>query len=502
MTNERKNASSFHGSFSLPGDRTVFGELLLKGADTILTLKDAGQIDLGIDRRHIQGISVDNDHITCVDCIHTSDRHRTQAGGTTFYAAMLPHFVVVGRAHLDPDSASVTSISFKTTDLNTLFHDREAFGYVPNAISMMDMVLAEKRKTRSIEVGESPQIHYYTGKATALSVESAIGRLSVGFEVNTRIGGIDGIRVKSRRRFQIKPAEPIGFSEAIDQVGMLRRFLSLAAGRPQKITSMRIVTTCDATQMSPLRVYWTHAPKGSRGNVHEPQSFDLPIDPIDRSDEFMSVLKNWIARDNQMRISRAQLLMGMRKGNWYDTDRLVAAANMFDLLPPDACPRDVPLPSEMADFKKEAMSKLKAKAFPRSDARSRALGDMGRWGKASLTDKVLHRWAMASKDTPSLFEGMNYVLKLAVKSRNYFVHGPGDGFAYDQAAPFLSFFTDALEFVFAFSDFVEAGWNASHWAARNYSNGHMFTRFRWMYPQVVPRLKASMEADVADQRRG
>jgi hypothetical protein len=496
MANNKTRGSSFHGSFSLPNGRTVFGELLLKGADTILTLKDAVAIDLGIDRRHLSGTSVDWDHITCVDCVHSSERHRKHAGGTTFYNDLLPHFVVVGRVHLDPDARSITSIAFKTTDLNTLFHDRAAFGHVPNATSMMDMVLADKRKTRPIEVGENPQIHYYTGKGTALSVESAIGRLSVGFELITRSGGMDGIRVKGQRRFQIKPAEPISFSEAINRIGILRRFLSLAAGRPQKITAVRILTTCDATQMSPLRLHWTHAPKGPRANVHEPQSFDLPLDPIDRSDEFVSVLKNWISNDNQMRTSRAQLLMGMRKGNWYDTDRLVAAANMFDLLPSDASPRDVPLPSEMAEFKKEAMSKLKAREFPRSDARSRALGDMGRWGKASLTDKVLHRWKMASKDTPHLFEEMDYVLKLAVKSRNHFVHGPSDGFAYDQAAPFLSFFTDALEFVFAFSDFVEAGWDASHWERRNYSNGHMFSRFRWMYPQVIPRLKAAMETDV------
>ena len=494
MIKARKEASSFHGSFTLPDGKSVFGELLLKGAATSLTLKNASTIGADFERRHLHGVSVDNDHITCVDCIHSDDGHRMRGGITTFYKEVFPHYVVVGREHLDPDAATITSISFTTTDLNTLFYDREVFGYISDPRSIMDTVLAEKRKTRSIEVGELPQVHYYTGKDTALDVDSAIGNLVVGLDLKTRIGGMTGIRVKSDRRFKIKPIQPICFEEAVARIGVIRRFLSLAAGRPQKITDIWIRTTSESTQASPLRMHWTYAPKGPHGDVRAPQSFDLPFNPIGRSDEFVSVLQNWIANDDRMLVPRARLLMGMQKGNRYDPDRLVAAANMFDLLPPDACPKDVPLPQEMADFKKEARAKLKAKEFPKTDAQRRALGDMGRWGKASLTDKVLHRWAMASKEVPNLFENMDYVLKLAVKCRNHFVHGPNSGFDYDRAEPFSSLFTDALEFVFAFADLVASGWNPVDWAKRNHSDTHMFARFRWMYLQIAPQLKAAMEA--------
>lgn len=495
MDKAQKETSSFHGTFALPDGRSVFGEVRLRGSSTVLTLKNSSKIDLDFEQRHLHGVSVDNDHLTCVDCIHAAEGHRTHGGVTTFYKEVFPHYVVVGGVHLNPDAAEITSISFTTTDLNTLFYDREIFGDIPDPRSIMDVVLAEKRKTRSIELGEWPSVHYYTGKSTALDADTVIGNLFVGLALHSRIGGTTGIRLKSNRRFIIKPSQPIRFSEAIARLSIVRRFLSLAAGRPQKVGDISILTTTEITQISPLRVHWTHAPKGPKGNQDVPRALDLPCNPAERPDEFVRVLQNWIARDDRMLVPRVQLLTGMRKGNRYDTDRLVAAANMFDLLPSDACPKDAPLPREMVEFKNEAKAKLKAKEFPRSDAQRRALGDMGRWGKASLTDKVLHRWTMASKDVPRLFEDMDYVLKLAVKSRNHFVHGPNKGFAYDRAQPFLALFTDALEFVFAFADLVEAGWNPVDWEKRHYSDGHMFSRFRWMYPQIIPRLKAAMEAE-------
>ncbi|WP_158755350.1 HEPN domain-containing protein [Dyella sp. S184] len=494
MAKTNRKQSSHHGSFSLPDGRTVFGEVLIEGQDTTLTLKDASKIGLGYGRQHIHGMSVDGHHITCVDCLHLGEGSTSQGRLTSHYTKLFPHLVVVGAVHLDPDAATVTSVSFTTSDLKTLFHDHDAFGLVVNAAAIMDVVLAENRKHRPIEVGEGPEVHYYTGKDPALDMDSAIGNLVVSYERRTRVGGVDGIQVKSDRRFQIKPSEPISLSDALDRIGVVRRFLSLAAGRPQKIIDVRIRTTSDTTQFSPLQVHWTYGPKGPRGDLHAPDSFDRPFDPIAHPDEFVEVFRNWIGRDDKMRIPRTRLLTCLRKTNRYDPDRLVAAANVFDLLPSEACPSVTPLPAEMVKFKDDALKLLKDRGFPKSPERDRALGDIGRLGKPSLTSKVLHRWTTASKDIPNMFPDIDYVLKQAVKCRNHFVHGPSDSFEYERAEPFIFLFTDALEFVFVFADLVEAGWNPTQWRGRHYSDGHMFSRFRMMYPENAARFKAAMEA--------
>ncbi|RDS82595.1 hypothetical protein [Dyella psychrodurans] len=66
MIKARKEASSFHGSFTLPDGKSMFGELILNGPATTLTLKNASTIGSDFERRNLHGVSVDNDHITYI----------------------------------------------------------------------------------------------------------------------------------------------------------------------------------------------------------------------------------------------------------------------------------------------------------------------------------------------------------------------------------------------------------------------------------------------------
>lgn len=490
MATTSKTKSSFHGQFFVSDQRQVFGELLVAGRKSMLTLRDGQEINVHGPQRHIRGSSVDGHQITCVACSNSGQGGTYLGKAHYHYTELFPHFVVVGVEHLNPDATVIESLSFALSDLNMLFHDQTAFGRVSNAAAIMDVVLADNRKRQVIEVGDDPQIHYYTGKSTALDLDTVIGNLAVRYERTTRIGGSEGDEVKSPRRLVIKPHQPISFFDAVDRVVMLRRFFSLAAGRPQQIHAIRITTTSDRTQLTPLRVHWSFLPKGARGDHHKPGRMDRPFDPLERPDEFATTLKNWIDVDDKMKIARARHLSCVEKRDAYGVDRLVAAANLFDLLPRNTWPPITALPDDLADFK-AAAEKTLAAMKPGQD-RDSIFGTIKRMGSPSLPKKVLHRWAMASKDIPDVFPGMDYVLKQAVKCRNHFVHGPSDSFKLERAEPFVFFLTDALEFVFAFADLVEAGWNARAWAERHYSNGHTFSRFRWGYDQMLEDFKASM----------
>ena len=440
---------------------------------------------------HVRGTSVDGHQITCIDCIHSGEGSSSQGNAYYHYTELFPHFVVVGAEHLDPDASTVEELSFSLSDLNELFYDPDAFGLIGNASPIMDAVLEEKRKRRPIDVGDCPEVHYYTGKSTALDVDTAIGNLIVRYERSTRFGGTDGIQIKNNRRIWIKPHQPASFFDAIDRIVVLRRFFSMAAGRPQKIRSIRITTISDRTKLKPLRVNWSFAPKGPRGDHHKPDRINRPFDPIGQPDEFTTSLKNWIDRDGKMKHARVRHLSCMERRDGYGVDRLVAAANLFDLLPTDAWPPFTVLPDGLSEFQASAEKALGT--IEPSQDRDSVLAAVKRMGKPSLPKKVLHRWATASKDIPDVFPELEYVLKQAVRCRNYFVHGPSsDSFKFERAEPFVFFLTDALEFVFCFSDLVEAGWDAKGWAKRPYSYGHTFSRFRWGYDQTLAAFKASM----------
>ncbi|GAB2559140.1 ApeA N-terminal domain 1-containing protein [Rhodanobacter koreensis] len=481
-------STKLYGSFAMAEGRQVFGDIHIQGEATTLTLKDRGYFLTPEDSNHIFGVCGPGRKISCIECHHSSIG--MAGGGDAQYIEMFPHFVVVGPEHVDPAAKVITNISFSTTDLNELFFDRNAFGVVLDAGPIMDTVLAGPRKYGPIEVGEWPEVHYYTGQLAAISVDTLIGKIEVGFERTTRLEGPEGPKVKNVRRLSVTPSEPIAFARAIGHIRVLRRFLSVVAGRPQKIKAIRIMTSSGTAKSEPSKVYWSDAPKGPQGDLPEPSSWARPLDPIKRPEEFSTTIRNWLVREPAMRVARLRFIGCMEKGDIYDIDRIVAAANMFDLLPADASPADVELTPELAAFRDEALKSLSA--LPQSLDRDRVKGDIGRMVKPSLTHKVLHRWATASKDLPGAFPDMDYVLKQAVKCRNHFVHG-GDRFKYDRAEPFVPFLTQTLEFVFAFADLVEAGWSAKQWWGQgSHSDGYPFGQFRRAYPELSREFKAAM----------
>jgi hypothetical protein len=57
----------------------------------------------------------------------------------------------------------------------------------------------------------------------------------------------------------------------------------------------------------------------------------------------------------------------------------------------------------------------------------------------------------------------------------------------------VSFFTDTLEFVFAASDLIECGWNATLWSQKMSSLSHPFDRFLKTYSSALEMLKRVLQ---------
>jgi hypothetical protein len=106
----------------------------------------------------------------------------------------------------------------------------------------------------------------------------------------------------------------------------------------------------DPNKDYPVRfdVHISHRPKlGGRGDAAKPGPADVPLDPVRRQDEFKAVLADWLRRHADWRVPRVQYVSCLGKGNKYGSARLVAAANMFDILPTQALPSEIELPDEM-----------------------------------------------------------------------------------------------------------------------------------------------------------
>jgi len=106
----------------------------------------------------------------------------------------------------------------------------------------------------------------------------------------------------------------------------------------------------------------------------------------------------------------------------------------------------------------------------------------------------MYRFSLIKPHIDPHLPDLDFVLKLAISFRDYFVHGSPGTQNFAVLEKFVPFFTDALEFVFAASDLVDMGWDAHRWATSSYSWGHAFARFRWGYKPTLDHLKQSIVA--------
>ena len=491
----KKQLTRYLGTYALPGGQPVVGEMYLKGSSTSLKLHSDDFLARVNAACCVKGTAYTGEYLTLIDCDSPGMGQTSfKDAPTRYHADVFPHYVAIGRSHLEPDQACISAIHFTTTDLTTLFYDFDAFGHVIDSKSIIDMVLQEGRKMRPMEVGKRAQICYFTGKDCIAEVPTAIGKVSVHHRPTFSIGGATGVFIKNQIVVSIEPDQPATFHDSVDLMYQVACFLSMAAGRAQGIDHIDVTTT-DVTDDIPqsLTIHPSFRWKASdKSEQHKPHPGDVPLDPIRHRAEVDAVLVNWIGRHSGWRAARSRYLDCMRKANKYGPERLVAAANMFDILPSDAVPLDAELTVDLISTR-DACAEMFRK-HPHGIDRDSALQALGRLGQPSLSKKVAHRVLIVQSKLIGRFPDLLFVARVAVKCRNFYVHGSSSGIEYRKVEHLVPFLTDALEFIFAASDFIDAGWDAQRWTLDAHGWGHSFARFRSAYEMALGELRHATSA--------
>lgn len=160
---------------------------------------------------------------------------------------------------------------------------------------------------------------------------------------------------------------------------------------------------------------------------------------------------------------------------------------MFDIMPVSACPTVVPLLPDMEAARDAAIEAFRA--LPDSPERSSVLGELGRIGKPKLKRKIHARVKLITDTVGAHFPNLELVTDRAVDCRNFYVHGTTCKIDYGLNTDLLSFFTDTLEFVFAASDLIEAGWDIAEWLEEGTTMSHPFGRYCIGYVERLAALK-------------
>lgn len=489
------------GKFTVAPDRDIFGELTLSGANSSLYLHDKDEFSaLTFPEGCVKGTLQDLTKVSLLGCIPLSG---TGSGGQQderyHFATVFPHFVVLGTSHLAPSEKTIAEALFVIDDATTLFYDFDAFGSVMNARPFIEEIANANEGVihRRVETGADPQILYFSGKREICTVDTVLGRISALHSPSRNLGGPEGIWLKNTISVSLAFPQPVAFQECIEGVSTLLPYLGLLVGRPQNLVRLHLRTQDPQGIATLLQVYWCMRPK--RSAEHEgpkPHPAEVLLDAVKRREEFTRVLASWLARQEAWRDARSRFFNSFNWQIHYNIDRLVGAANMFDILPDSAVPPNVELSDELKAAKDAGQTLFRA--LPESNERNSVLGALGRLGKSSLKQKIRHRAKWIIDATNGRLNEITTVTDEAVNCRNHYVHGTEARFDYTQSG-MLEFFTDALELVFATSDLAESGWEIKAWSDKGTTMAHPFGRFLVGYRTNLKQLKKLLPSQTTEQ---
>ena len=492
MLKQQSNNTQMTGMFRLSGKRNLPGTLSLDGPDTTLHLWDEAGVLLDDDPHDetITGVLGDQKLVTLLGCILNDKRTNVGRGGTAKHYYIFPHHVVIGSRLVSDDDADIENISYVFEDVSQLFHDIESFQVEISNDEKIKSVIQSLDPTA--EIYEAACVAYYTGKKEIFYSDTVLGRISVRHSPTFGFGGPEGIRIDNKIVTAIDFSTPLTLQEAISRMHRSVSFFELIVGRVQNLKDISISWKGDDLPIT-CDVYTTMYPRYDHSTRRVESSFhDVLVDGARNPALLSRVASAWLRRDASWRTTRAMLLSGWKDIRSYNPDRLVRAANMYDLLP-DTCFPDVPpLDGDLAVSVQKAKEMFQE--LPHGTDRDSVLGALGRVGALTLKRKIRFRAQVISQLIGERVPNVDRVAHEAVDLRNHFVHGSSTRIDYVDNSHLAAFLTDTLEFVFAASDLVDAGWNIGDWVRRGPHRHHPFGSYLEDYTENWNDLKGLADA--------
>jgi hypothetical protein len=479
------------GRFTISPGKDLYGELNFKGPETSLYLDDKASFNpLDIPDECITGVLHDLTKVSLMQCVTLSGPGSGPRGNDRYhFANIFPHYVVYGDRHIGPSEKVIAEVRFVVDDASTLFYDFDAFSSLLDARPFIEQITRANGLNREVVIGPNPAIQYFTGKNEIFAADTVLGKISASHSPRLSSGGPSGVYLKNTIYVKLAFKEARAFDDAVLHTLALLRYLGTLVGRPQNVLELMLRVKSDEQNATFLKVYWSMPPK--RGPSHEgrkPSPAEVLLDAVGRPEEFSRVLASWLDRQPSWRIARLSFFNSFAKQQRYDSIRLIASADMFDILPKEALPPDV-TPSEQLKAAKATCEEI-FNRLPRSPERDSVLSALGRVGKSSLRHKIRHRAQLVIDAIGDRLPELVLVIDEAVKCRNYYVHGGKPSFSYDDNFNAVVFFTNTLEFVFAASDLIESGWDIQAWSKIGTTGAHPFADYRADYTLCLQKLKA------------
>lgn len=497
-----KRKQPYSGLF-LPRDGSAAGQLKLAERDTELKLVGAQmRARTNVEYEDIHGVLNDGRKASLLDCVFHGETIHSLEDRRQYEADYHPNFVVIGNEYLESDEAAIRSVTYHFENVDHLVNGHGSFRWLHSTPEQaLELLKSDHARGEEIakkngwekgefnpEIGEHPHLMYYSGKWLIVETETDLGKVSLVNRASHGMGSAKGIGIENEVSAVIDFDSPKTVNEVVRALYRLHGLFELVLGGRQryKWIQLELIHRLKGDERELYEhadLYWSNC--NERVDEDFTGNWAL-LSPDLRKEEFSKVLKGWVNTYPEMGDPRERFATAFF--GRYGINRIVGAANMFDLLPESHAPKKKELDTETKVAVDQARSIIAALP-PEDFSRQSLLSAFGRVGTASLRDKVFHRAEIVIAASCGKFAEIKIPCNHAVLCRNHYVHGSPASFDYTEQFGEFAFITDTLEFVFAVSDLVELGWEFAEWRSRGLTYGHAIAAYMINYDANLDRLK-------------
>ena len=491
----------------VPHDGIGSGHLNIAGKETLLKLLNSTTSeDFNEEVHDLHGTLIDGSRTSLLECVRrgkTKYRLDERAMSETRY---FPHYILIGEHFISSTEDRVKAINYHFENVDYLVRSLRTFGMIsPGRDEYLKVLEADHQRSElrsheqgwespifEPEVGEHPFLLYFSGVWEIVKCTTPIGSVTMHNRTSHNMGSSKGIGIENEITVRLEFLAPKTVGEAVNSLITLHSFFELCLGKRQRYLRIEAELVGDEAVTDNhiptfLELYWSYCNEGISGETSYTHPMDVLLDPGTQNAEFSEVISEWLGSEPSMGNARSRFASVFHFSDTYGIDRIVGAANMFELLPETHVPSRIELDKRTKDAVKE--SRALFKTLPECFARDSMLAALGRVGKASLRDKICHRADILINNDPIFFANLHLPCRQAVRCRNHYVHDSKEEFNYREEFTAFAFLIDTLEFVFAVSDLIELGWDYKSWCAKNPRYSHRFGYYLVNYNTNLKNLQ-------------
>ena len=462
--------------FSVGEERQITAQLKLKRGNlldsNVVSIANDELVNI-VDGGSLHGIS-EAGMVSVLDCVNGGILGSTSwADFLIYHGDVSFRYALFGEQHITIDQECVRRIQFtlEGADSSVFMQDKiERFGHLYNPDkAILDAIELKRPKHLKGEfVRGKAMVSYFTGDWDFLPrSETVLGMVHVG-----RMMQVDffGRRMEDTPRITVDfDDDPTTLGGAWEKMREIRQFFAWMMGYVPAWKDVVVFTSRlneDGFLADPdagLEVFgpneWTEVPKGAR-------ECGTLIDASRHPDHFMEVMQKWLKRNSDGRRKSANTrFSGCLPGiaSRVIEDRILSAANTFDLLPSEDKPEFDPLPAKIEEVLKDASRKIK-NCKDAGPQREDILNALGRIRKNKRLRSIVEYRAEVVLDYfgRDRLKNLENLIRLSVTCRNYYTHGPDDLSSDDIDYADLGivlFLTETLEFIYGVSELLICGWD-------------------------------------------